>query len=343
MEASSRRRVTQQPPVKKKSSGKQHHRQKSPSKRKKYVGMRLIGTGTFGSVYRAKASGGKIVAIKRVLQDSRYKNRELDILKQLQSRYCIRLLDYFMTKKNNGKSVYLNIVMDYFPYSIHSYTMKLREQTKRIGNSMLKLLVYQMFSGLKYLHAKGIVHRDIKPENMLLNPLTGKLKLTDFGSAKVIQPGDKSVSYIASRYYRAPELILGCEQYTGAIDIWAAGCVIAEILRMGDVLFEGEAGIGQIIPIMKVLGPPTESDLNSFPHTEKIATPLKQSFHLENLLPKTANSQLIALLKRIFVYNPSKRITAQECLKLPYFDDLFVEGALIPNTDRLISSIINRI
>lgn len=319
------------------------HRSRSPSKKRKYLGYRLIGSGTFGSVYKARTIAGKVVAIKSVKQDPQYKNRELEILKILHSRYCIKLKDHYFTRKNNGKDVYLNIVMDYFPYTVHSYTMKLRDQQKRIGNTLLKILAYQIFAGLRYLHAKGIVHRDIKPENIMFSPVTGKLKITDFGSAKVIKPGDTSVSYIASRFYRAPELILGCEQYTGAIDVWAAGCVIAEMLRMGEVLFEGMTGTGQIIPIIQLLGKPTQSDLSSFQHTAPVPTSLtKPIIKLEDQLPKTTNSKLIALLKQIFVYNPTKRITAAQCLQHPYFEDLFKEGKMIPNTDRPVASIINR-
>ena len=311
----------------------------NPAKKKKYLNFKLVGAGTFGSVYRAKTQTGKVVAIKKVLQDPHYKNRELIMMKEIQSRYCIKMLDHFMTKRNAGKDIYLNIVMDYFPYSLHTYTMKLKSRGKKFIPLMIKIFSYQIFAGLRYMHARNIVHRDIKPENILISTATGRLKICDFGSAKKIQDGEKSISYIASRFYRAPELVLGCEYYSGAVDIWAAGCVIAEMWRMGEALFEGESGIEQIKPIIKIIGPPKQSDLDSFEHTEKPKPSLKQTSSLEKELPKNAPPELLALLKRIFDYNPKTRITASEAMKSDYFKELFIEGKLIPNTDKPVASL----
>lgn len=308
-------------------------------KKRKYLSYKLVGAGTFGSVFRAKTPAGKVVAIKKVLQDPHYKNRELSMMKEIQSRYCIRMLDHFLTKRNGGKDIYLNIVMDYFPYSLHTYTMKLKGQGKKFNQLLVKIFAYQIFAGLRYLHSKNIVHRDIKPENILISTATGRLKLCDFGSAKKIQTGEKSISYIASRFYRAPELILGCEVYNGAVDVWAAGCVIAEMLRMGEALFEGESGVGQIKPIVSVLGPPKQAELDTFPHDNSIKITEKATTKLEKVLPKNVPPELMNLFKRIFVYSPSRRITAAEAMKADYFKELFEEGKLIPNTDKPISSL----
>ena len=109
---------------------------------------------------------------------------------------------------------------------------------------------------MSYIHALGIVHRDIKPQNLLVDPSAHILKLCDFGSAKKIAKGEVNVSYICSRYYRAPELIFGATDYSAAIDVWSAGCVIAELL-LGQPLFPGESGVDQLVEIIKVLGTPT--------------------------------------------------------------------------------------
>jgi glycogen synthase kinase 3 beta len=146
----------------------------------------------------------------------------------------------------------------------------------------IKLYTYQLFRSLAYIHSIGICHRDIKPQNLLLNPTTGILKLCDFGSAKVLIEGEPNVSYICSRYYRAPELIFGATNYTTSIgkltsltsiqsysvqdrkltDVWSTGCVVAELM-LGQPLFPGESGIDQLVEIIKVLGTPTREQIKT--------------------------------------------------------------------------------
>ena len=95
---------------------------------------------------------------------------------------------------------------------------------------LVKLYAYQAFRALAYIHALGVCHRDIKPPNLLVYPDSHILKVCDFGSAKRLKKGDVNVSYICSRYYRAPELIFGNSNYTTTIDVWSVGCVIAELM-----------------------------------------------------------------------------------------------------------------
>jgi serine/threonine protein kinase len=109
--------------------------------------------------------------------------------------------------------------------------------------------------GIAYMHSMGICHRDIKPQNILIDH-GHVLKICDFGSAKKLLPGEVSVAYICSRYYRAPELIFGATYYTNAIDVWSIGCVIAETV-IGRPLFPGDSSINQLIEIIRVLGSPT--------------------------------------------------------------------------------------
>ena len=95
---------------------------------------------------------------------------------------------------------------------------------------LVKLYSYQVFRALAYIHSLGICHRDIKPQNLLVKPDTHVLNVCDFGSAKRLVKGEVNVSYICSRYYRAPELIFGATDYDQSIDVWSVGCVIGELL-----------------------------------------------------------------------------------------------------------------
>ncbi len=105
---------------------------------------------------------------------------------------------------------------------------------------LIKIYAFQLFRVLEFLHSKNIVHRDIKPQNILIDPSCHVLKLCDFGSAKRLDTDQANVCYISARYYRAPELIFGNTNYTTKIDMWSAGCVLAEMLT-GQPLFKGSS------------------------------------------------------------------------------------------------------
>lgn len=123
-----------------------------------------------------------------------------------------------------------------------------------------QVFAFQLCRSLAYLHRLGVCHRDIKPQNLLIDPQSCALKLCDFGSAKILVRGEPNVAYICSRYYRAPELILGNSNYATNVDVWSLGCVIAEML-LGEPLFPGENAVDQMVEIIKVLGTPTRDQL----------------------------------------------------------------------------------
>jgi serine/threonine protein kinase len=314
-------------------SGRKASRQPSSSSNKTtdYKPLKVLGQGAFGVVYSARSPDGGLVAIKKVLQDPRYKNRELESHQQIHNRYCVALRDHFVSAGRQPNELFLNLIMEYLPMSLHQFTVDYRKDRKYPPLLYVKLFAFQMFAGLNYLHAIGITHRDLKPQNILCDPATGELKICDFGSAKRLLPTEKSVSYIASRYYRAPELILGCEDYTTAIDIWAAGCVLAEMLMAGMPIFTGSSALGQLHAIMKVLGRPTEDDLATFQHTSDLPIETGQMQTLEAVLPRHTPPDLMGLLRRIFVYRPDERPTALECMRDGSFDEIFEAGLVMPD------------
>ena len=156
--------------------------------------------------------------------------------------------------------------MDYFPQTLSRILSVNFQSRKQLDPFIAKLYAYQMMLSLKYLHSKGIAHRDIKPQNILVEPKTNKIKVCDFGSAKKLIQGQKSISYICSRFYRAPELIFGATDYTNQIDVWSMGCVISELV-LGRPMFPGATTSDQLVEIIRILGTPTKDDICSMnPH-----------------------------------------------------------------------------
>lgn len=177
--------------------------------------------------------------------------------------------------------MYLNLVLEFVPETVYRASRFFNKMKTTMPILEIKIYIYQLFRSLAYIHSQGICHRDIKPQNLLLDPNTGVLKLCDFGSAKILVENEPNVSYICSRYYRAPELIFGATNYTtkigkqivslteplafaltGYVDVWSTGCVMAELM-LGQPLFPGESGIDQLVEIIKVLGTPTREQIRT--------------------------------------------------------------------------------
>ena len=225
-----------------------------------YETVRVVGNGSFGVVFQAtQLETGDTVAIKKVLQDKRFKNRELQIMKMMDHVNVVRLKHCFYST-NDAREGYLNLVLEFVPDTVHRIGKHYSKSAQRVPSLYVKLYTYQMARALANIHKSGVCHRDIKPQNLLVDTTTHQLKLCDFGSAKVLRPDEPNISYICSRYYRAPELIFGATQYTTAIDMWSLGCVMAELI-LGSPLFPGESGVDQLVEIIKVLGTPTREQI----------------------------------------------------------------------------------
>ncbi|CAN6467202.1 unnamed protein product [Victoria cruziana] len=226
-----------------------------------YMAERTVGNGSFGVVFQAKClETGETVAIKKVLQDKRYKNRELQTMRLLDHPNVVALKHCFFSTTEKDE-LFLNLVLEYVPETVHRVVKHYNRMTQRMPMIYVKLYTYQICRALAYIHGSlGVCHRDIKPQNLLVNPHTHQLKLCDFGSAKVLVKGEPNIAYICSRYYRAPELIFGATEYTTAIDIWSTGCVLAELL-LGQPLFPGDSAVDQLVEIIKVLGTPTREEI----------------------------------------------------------------------------------
>jgi len=287
-----------------------------------YNAQGIAGNGTFGVVFQATiAETGESVAIKKVFQDKRYKNRELQILQQLNHPHVTTLKNAFHTQGQSADEVYLNIVMDYIPQNLYQIVRYYRKSKKILPNILVKLYSYQLLRSIAYIHGIGICHRDIKPPNILIDPNTHMLKLCDFGSAKRLSPNEPNVSYICSRHYRAPELIFGATHYDCAIDVWSVGCVMAEMV-LGEPIFCGESALDQLAEIIKILGTPTQTQiLQMNPNSEEVKLPKIKAKPWNKVL-KNADPLLADLISKILVYNPKERFKPIEALTHSYFDDL---------------------
>jgi serine/threonine protein kinase len=171
-----------------------------------------------------------------------------------------------------------------------------------------------------------VLHRDLKPSNLLLNS-NCDLKVCDFGLARGVEPDEDNMElteYVVTRWYRAPEIMLSTKEYTKAIDIWSTGCIFAELLGRKP-LFPGDDYIHQLQIICDKLGTPQEEELH-FVTSEKARRfmknqPVRPGVPFDKLFP-AARPEAIDLLKKMLVFDPSKRISVEDALAHPYLDSL---------------------
>ena len=217
----------------------------------KYEILDVIGEGAYGVVLRCRqADSGELVAIKKFKDDAedelvaKTTLREVRILKSLQHPNIVQLREAFRKKGT--------------PYLVFEYVQNnLLEVIERAPDGLpaetVRLFAYQLLKGLAHMHALGLLHRDVKPENLLVSEQQ-ELKICDFGFARAGRGGGEGpmTDYVATRWYRPPELLVG-GAYGSEIDLWAVGCIVAEMVD-GGPLFPGEDEINQLLLIQKCLG-----------------------------------------------------------------------------------------
>ncbi|KAM3280051.1 hypothetical protein ACQJBY_047070 [Aegilops geniculata] len=284
-----------------------------PKQSVSYVAEHVVGTGSFGVVFQAKCrETGEVVAIKKVLQDKRYKNRELQIMHMLDHPNIVGLKHYFFSTTERNE-LYLNLVLEFVPETVNRMARQYNRMNQRVPLIYVKLYTYQICRALAYIHnCVGICHRDIKPQNVLVK-------------------GEPNISYICSRYYRAPELIFGATEYTTAIDLWSTGCVMAELL-LGQPLFPGESGVDQLVEIIKVLGTPTREEIKCMnPNYTEFKFPQIKAHPWHKVFQKKLPPEAMDLVSRFLQYSPDLRCTAMEACMHPFFDELRDPNTRLPN------------
>lgn len=289
----------------------------------RYEILSKLGRGAYGVVWKARNRlNGKMVALKKVFDafqnstDAQRTYREVMYLQHLNGHEnIVRLLS--ILRAHNNKDLYL--VFDLMETDLH-----LVIRAKILKPIHKQFIMYQLFKALKYIHSADLIHRDLKPSNMLINS-DCSMKLADFGLARSVALSHEGMpvvsDYIATRWYRAPEILLGSQQYSKAVDMWSAGCIMAEIL-MEKVLFAGKSSLNQIELIIELLGRPSEKDIRDL--NVGSSSTLLNSIKNEKSLSFSetfaqVGSDALGLLRKLLVYSPQNRLTVEEVLEHPYF------------------------
>ncbi|CAG0919925.1 unnamed protein product [Notodromas monacha] len=293
-------------------------------------------------------SSGNKGGILAIQTDFFLQNRELTILKELDHPNIVTLYYYFYTKGEEPGSDYLHLVMEFFNSNLTRLLKQHREKRTAIPMVQVKVncknfialfrclqcFMYQMFRGLYYLHYQNIGHRDIKPHNLLLDLQTCVLKVCDFGCAKHLNESETSISYICSRYYRPPELCMGATQYGVSIDMWSAGCVVAEMF-LGEPIFRGSSREDQMVEIIKVLGTPNKEQMREMkvyeppfrlPKMERVSW-TKVFRHARTPPPREG----LEVVNQILRYTPPHRLTASATLGHSFFAELRLPETRLPS------------
>ena len=290
-----------------------------------------LGGGSFADVYKAREkSTGDIVAIK-VLKKKYKKLEECQELRECRSlqilnkksiyekgfENIINLKKIIFTKKTGV----LNLIFEYMEKDLLELMKSL--EPKHLPEERIKDIVYQTLQGLSYMHKYGFFHRDIKPENLLF--LNDKVKIADFGLAREIRTLPPYTEYVSTRYYRAPECILKSTNYNSPIDIWALGCVMAEMYLHPQPLFYGANEKEVLYRICSILGSPNQDtwpEGMQLAHLKDIKFPNCYKMELEDII-KEASEDAIDLMKKMIKWDPKKRETAENLLKHKFFECFF--------------------
>ncbi|KJH44311.1 kinase domain protein [Dictyocaulus viviparus] len=189
----------------------------------------------------------------------------------------------------------------------------------------VKVFVYQILRGLKYLHSANILHRDIKPGNLLVNS-NCILKICDFGLARIWDSRERQnmTHEVVTQYYRSPELLMGARRYTGAVDIWSVGCIFAELLARR-ILFQAQGPIDQLDLIIDLLGTPTPDEMKyacEGARNHVLRAPFRvNTFHRMRQLSPHTTDDAVQLLAMMLQFDPDKRVTVEQALKHSYLDE----------------------
>ncbi|KAJ8874409.1 hypothetical protein PR048_025258 [Dryococelus australis] len=286
----------------------------------RYEKISKIGEGSYGMVFKCRSRDtGQLVAIKKFVESEddplirKIALREIRLLKGLKHPNLVNLLEVFRRKRK------LHLV---FEFCDHTVLSELEKYPQGCPELLTKQIVWQTLQGVAYCHHNNCIHRDVKPENILLTS-QGIVKLCDFGFARIISPGENYTDYVATRWYRAPELLVGDTLYGPPVDVWAIGCVFAELVH-GQALFPGKSDVDQLYLIRKCLGELTSRHMSIFKSNEfffGVTLQVPDTVEpLETKLKRQGNPHVLDFLKKCLDVEPAKRWSCEQLLLHPYFE-----------------------
>ena len=300
-----------------------------------YEMITRLGGGSFADVYKAlEKSTGELVAIKVLKR----KYKKLDDCNELMECRSLQKLHNDSTKDKPGeeniiklkniifvkKTGTLNLIFEYMETDLLELMKSCEPQ--KLKEDQIRDIMHQTLLGLAFMHKYGFFHRDMKPENLLLT--RNKLKIADFGLAREIRSVPPYTEYVSTRYYRAPECILKSTNYNSPIDIWALGCIMAEMYTHPQPLFCGANEKEVLFRICSVLGTPTHDIWNDGIRQANIVGikfPTCPGNDLEKIIPE-ASPEAIDMMKSMIKLDPNKRATAKNLLNHPFFTNHIIDN-----------------
>ncbi|XP_055903526.1 uncharacterized protein LOC129939515 isoform X2 [Eupeodes corollae] len=282
----------------------------------RYITLSQLGDGTYGTVVLGQRKDtGEKVAIKRMKRkyyswEEAMNLREVKSLKKLSHPNIVKLKE--VIRENDT----LYFVFEYMKENLYQM---IKDRDTHLPENAIKSILFQVLTGLAFMHRHGFFHRDLKPENLLCSG-PDLIKIADFGLAREIRSRPPFTDYVSTRWYRAPEVLLHSTHYGSSIDLWAMGCIMSELYTFRP-LFPGSSEVDQLFKICSVLGTPNKND---WPDGHRLAATIHFRFPdcvkvpLNNIISRASSSGL-QLLEDFLFYDPERRPTAQQSIKYPYF------------------------
>jgi protein kinase len=282
----------------------------------RYKTLKVVGDGTFGTVFKAtNRATGEICAIKKMKKpfsswDECLNLREVKSLRKFNSPFIVKLKEVFRVNDE------LHLVFEFMEENLYEL---IKDRAQGLPEPQIKSIISQILQGLVYMHKHGFFHRDLKPENLMITGTS--VKITDFGLAREIRSKPPFTDYVSTRWYRAPEILLRSTAYNSPVDLFALGCIMAELFTLRP-LAPGNNETDQILRFCAILGSPS---VNSWPDGFKLASdmgfrfPNHQPIGLANLVPN-ASPEALEVMSALLQWDPHKRPTAVEALRFSFFE-----------------------